>query len=82
MQIHTQSYLPMPRKSLYVSTCVHLIDALDSRLNLSQWPGYDTWHYVVHVYDHSYDSKPITLARLSKEVAKAFAQMKAVSSRL
>ena len=55
---------------------VHLSD------NALQWPGYEPWHYVVHTYDHAYDSRPITLARLAQEVAKAVRQFKQVSTGL
>ena len=52
----------------------------DSPNSTSQWPGYQPWHYVFHIYDHAYESKPITLAKLAHEVAKAVRQFKQVST--
>lgn len=34
------------------------------------WPGYQPWSYVVHAFDHSYEVRPITLAKLAHEIAK------------
>ncbi|GJE92940.1 hypothetical protein PsYK624_090990 [Phanerochaete sordida] len=40
------------------------------------WPGYQPWSYVVHAFDHSYEVRPITLAKLAHEVAKTVRLLK------
>ena len=51
-----------------------------SHTSFLQWPGYTPWHSVFHVYDHAYEAKGITLARLAYEVARAVKQFKEVIS--
>ncbi|EKM52713.1 uncharacterized protein PHACADRAFT_31187 [Phanerochaete carnosa HHB-10118-sp] len=34
------------------------------------WPGYQSWSQVVHAFDHSYETRPITIAKLAHEIAK------------
>ncbi|KAI0696182.1 hypothetical protein BC835DRAFT_888060 [Cytidiella melzeri] len=33
------------------------------------WPGYEHWHDILHVYDHSYDANPCNMKQLAHMVA-------------
>lgn len=36
-----------------------------------QWPGYDSWHDNIHVFDHTTATRPYTLEKLAHVVSKA-----------
>ncbi|KAI0700897.1 hypothetical protein BC835DRAFT_1411758 [Cytidiella melzeri] len=35
-----------------------------------QWPGYDLWSDVLHIYDHGYDVNPHNMQKLAKLIAQ------------
>ncbi|KAI0696155.1 hypothetical protein BC835DRAFT_1414416 [Cytidiella melzeri] len=34
------------------------------------WPGYEPWHDILHVYDHTYNANPCTMKKLARIIAQ------------